>query len=121
MRKRQEIELADRHLELLTEWEEIKAAGFRLLDKAARKVSRQLHKRMRVEVTAAAEREPLLEILRGEIGGRRSEALERTRQSPALSLPQFVQCCRDGADRLNATYVIPLSQAGRLANAPPRP
>ena len=117
--QRQETELADRRLELLTEWEEVKAAEFRLLDKAAWKVSEQLHNRVRVEVTAAAERAPLFETLRSEIGGRLSEALECIRQSPALSLPQFVQCCRDGADTLNETYAIPLSQAERLANAPP--
>ncbi len=117
--ERQKNEIADRRRELLAEWEEVKAAEFRLLDKAARKVSRQLRNRVKVEVTASAERNPLVETLRSEIGGRLSEAIQRIKQSPDLSLPQFVKCCRDGAESLNRTYKIPMSQAERLANASP--
>lgn len=108
-------EQEDRRFALLTEWEDIKAAEFRLLDRAASYVSRQLRNRVTIKVTAARERESLCETLKEEIGGRLSETLDRIRQLPYLSLPEFVQCCRDGADKLRQTYSIPLAQAERLA------
>ena len=96
-------EQEDRRFALLTEWEDIKAAEFRLLDRAASYVSRQLRNRVTIKVTAARERESLCETLKEEIGGRLSETLDRIRQLPYLSLPEFVQCCRDGADKLRQT------------------
>ena len=117
--KRQEEELANQRLALLAEWEEIKATEFRLLDKAARNVSQQLHNRVKVEVTASGEREPFFAALKSEIGGRLSEAIEHLRKSQDLSLPQFVKCCREGAESLHRTYTVPMAQAQRLVNASP--
>ena len=85
------------------------------VDKAAKKVSRQLRDRVQVEVTSAGNREPLFELLRDEIGGRLSEAVESLRNAPGLSLTQFVDACRSGADELRATYGITPSQTERLA------
>ena len=117
--ERLEKELADRRSVLLAEWEEVKATQFRLLDRAARTVSRKLRNRVQVEVTAAGNREPLCEVLREEIGGRLSEAIDQIRKSPDLSLPQFVKCCRDGAEAIQETYSIPPAQAERLCKATP--
>ena len=117
--KRLEKEHSDRRLALLVEWEEVKATGFRLLDRAAKTVSRKLRDRVSVEVTSAGNRGPLYETLRSEIGGRLAEAVEQLARSLDLSLPQFVKCCRDGADAVNKTYSIPPAQAERLAKASP--
>ena len=65
-----------RRRELLTEWEELKAAEFRLLDRAARRVGRKLRNRVQVEVTAGGDRQPLRQLLRVEVGGRLSEAID---------------------------------------------
>ena len=115
--KRLEKELLERRRTLLAEWEEIKAEEFRNLDRAAQEVSKELLSRVQVEVAAAGDREPLLRLLRDEIGGRLSEALAILAQEEDFSLPQFVDSCRTGADAVHQTYKIPPAQAQRLAEA----
>ena len=115
--KRLKKELLERRRTLLAEWEDIKAEEFRGLDRAAQAVSQKLHPRVQVEVTAAGNREPLLRLLRDEIGGRLSEALAILAQEEDLSLPQFVDSCRTGADAVHQTYAVPPTQAQRLAEA----
>ena len=90
----------------------------RLLDRAARKVSRKLRDHVQVEVNAASDREPLFRVLRDEIGGRLSEAIDRLEQAPDFSLPRFVGCCRTGVEEVQKTYAIPSAQAERLAKSP---
>ena len=114
-----EIEQSQRRLTLLAEWEDVKAAEFRLLDRAAKSVSRRLRTNVQASVTAAGDRDVLFEVLRDEIGGRLSEAIEQLRKADDFSLPQFVKCCRDGAEALQDTYAVPPSQAERLSNATP--
>ena len=113
-----EEEHQQRRRSLLVEWEDVKAAEFRLLDRAARRVNRKLRDRVNVEVTSAGNREPLVDMLRDEVGGRLSQAITGIRQSPGISLPEFVVCCRDGSEAVQRTYAIPPSQAEKLANAP---
>ena len=115
--RRLEAERTDQRRALLAEWEDVKAAEFRILDAAARKVSRQLLNRVQVEVTGAGDREPLFRLLRDEVGGRMSEAFDRLRSVPELSLPQFVDACRSGVEALRKTYGITPSQAERLADS----
>ena len=105
--------------ELLDEWEEIKAEEFRLLDHAARSVSGKLRNRVQVDVAAAGNREPLFELLKGQVGGRLSEAIDQLGTAPELSLPHFVECCRKGSKELQDSYSIPAAQAERLAKATP--
>ena len=113
--RRLETEQSKQRRTLLAEWEDVKAAEFRTLDQAARRVSRQLRNRVQVEVAGAGNREPLFELLRGEIGGRMSEAVESLRTVPELSLTQFVDACRSGAYTLRNMYGITPGQAERLA------
>ena len=114
--RRLEKEHADRRRTLLAGWEDLKAAEFRTLDRAASEVSRRLRNRVRVQVTGAGNREPLFELLRDVIGGRMSEAIESLRRTPELSLPQFVDACRSGATKLRDAYGITPGQAKRLAD-----
>lgn len=114
--RRVEKEQASQRRELIVEWEDIKAAEFRALDKAGRKVSKQLSDRVRVEVSAAGNREPLFQLLRDKIGGRMSEALDRLKTAPELSLTHFVDACRSGAEALRDSYDMTPSQAERLAD-----
>ncbi len=117
--RRLEKEHDDQRRTLIAEWEDIKAAEFRTLDLAARNVSEKLGNRVQVEVTGAGNREPLYMMLREEIGGRMSEAVESLRNSAELSLTQFVEACRSGAPALRATYGITPGQADRLAAGEP--
>ena len=112
-------EHADRRRNLLAEWEELKAQQFRYLRTASDEVNRKLRRRVQVAVVAAGNREPLLDALRENVGGRLSEALTILRGYPDLSLPEFVERCRQGRDAIQKTYAISPAQADRLASATP--
>ena len=112
-------EYAERRRTLLAEWEDLKAEEFRILDRGAKKVNKKLRQRVQVEVTAAGDREPLLQLLRNEIGGRLSEVIDALAKVKELSLPQFVFNCRTGVDAIQKTYLLPSAQAKRLADGSP--
>ena len=114
---RLEREHSARRRTLLTEWEDIKAEESRLLDRASRSVGRKLHERVQVAVTTAGNRHPLSKVLRDEVGGRLSEAIESLEKVQEFSLPEFVASCREGAGALQKKYALPPSQAQRLAEA----
>lgn len=101
---------------LLAEWEDTKASEYREIQNAARKVSRKLRDRVRVEVTMAGNRDPLEQLLR-EVGGNVSAALERLRTMEQLSLPDFAQRCREGKEALMQRYGLPSGSAERIAQA----
>lgn len=117
--RRVEKEHADRRRALLAEWEDFKAAEFRRLDRAAKKVNQNLRDKVQVEVTAGGDREPLFRILRDEVGGRLSESIDSLRATRDLSLTQFVEGCRAGNDALNKAFGITPAAADRLAKAEP--
>lgn len=101
---------------LLSEWEDIQASEYREIEAAAKKVSRKLRDRVRVEVTMAGNRDPLEQLLR-EVGGNLTAALERLRETEHVSLRDFAQCCRDGKDALMQRYKLPAGSAERVAQA----
>ena len=107
-----------RRRKLLTEWEDTKASEYRELESAAKKVSRKLRERVRVEVAMAGNREPLEQLLR-EVGGNLAAALERLRSAEHLSLPDFAQRCREGKEALVKHFGIPSGSAERIAQAAP--
>ena len=119
LRKQQRAESLERRRTLLAEWEDLKAEGFRSLERAAKRVSRKLRDRVQVEVTASGDRQPLFEVLRSDVGGRLSEAIGGLSTACDLSLPQFVEACRRGADAVQQIYSLPPTQAARLADATP--
>ena len=114
-------ELATHHAhrrQLLADWEDVKAAEFRAIEAAAKKVSRKLRDRVKVEVAMSGNREPLEKLLRDEIGGNLTAVLERLRERADLSLPDFAQRCREGKDALIKHYVS-AGGAERIAQADP--
>lgn len=114
-----EKEHVDRRRAMLAEWEDVKAEEYRRLDRAAKKVNQKLRDRVQVEVTAADDREPLFQILRNEIGGRLSEAIDSLRLVSDLSLTTLVDACRAGSTALTQGFGITPAQAERLAKATP--
>ena len=116
--QRLEEEHSARRRALLVEWEDVKAEEVRLLNQAASNVEEKLRGRIKVEVTAAGNREPLFELLRNEIKGRLSEAIDALRQDQHLSLPELVDACRTGTEAVQKIYTIPAAQADRLVKAP---
>ncbi|MBI3917896.1 MAG: AAA family ATPase [Betaproteobacteria bacterium] len=115
--KRTFKELEEYRRKLLDEWEDVKAQEFRNLERAAKKVSRKLSSRVRVQVSFAGNREPLFEVLRQDVGGRLSETIDALRSNGALSISAFAQAIRVGAAPLVLDYGIPATQADRLAKA----
>jgi len=101
---------------LLSEWEDIKAGEYREIETAARRVSRKLRDRIRVEVTMAGNRDPLEKLLR-EVGGNLAAALDRLKSEDQLSLPELAQRCRDGKESLVEHYKLPSGAAERIAQA----
>jgi DNA repair ATPase RecN len=114
------LEEHERHRRnLLAEWEDTKTGEFRQLETAAKKVNRQLSRRVRVQVAFAGNRAPLIQLLREQVGGRLSEALDMLKQVKQLSLKELADACRAGRDTVSQKFGIPPSQADRLAQAPP--
>lgn len=116
--RRDEHELATRRRNLLAEWEEVKAGRFRELERAAKKVNHELAGRVRVRVTPAGDRAPLVGLLR-EVGGRLSEAIEALRRCDDLSLPELAAAWRSGPEALSKRFAIPPAQAERMVQAAP--
>jgi len=103
--------------QLLANWEDVKAAEFRSIEQAAKRVTRKLKDRVRVEVTMAGNREPLEKLLREELGGNLTAVLERLESRTDLSLPDFAMRCREGKDSLIRHYGFPPGGAERIAQA----
>jgi len=68
-------------------------------------------------VTSAGNRESLFELIRNEIGGRMSEAIESLQNARELSLTRFVEACRSGSEALRTSYRLTSGQAERLASS----
>ncbi len=109
----------ERRLALVAEWEDVKAGHFRLLDRAAIRVSSNLQNRVRVQVTFGENLDQLDNLLRSEIRGRLRETIDRLKQVHQFSLPEFVKACRSGSEKLKSDYNIPPLQAESIANAEP--
>src|SRR5205823_5120232 len=104
---------------LLSEWEDIKAAEYRAIARAARKVSSKLANRVRVEVTMGANREPLERLLQEAVGGNLRAAIERLKTREQLSLTELAGKSREGRDALMQTFGLPQGAAERMAGANP--
>jgi predicted ATPase len=101
--------------QLLADWEDVKAAEFRSVEAAAKKVTRKLKDRVRVEVAMSGNREPLEKLLREEVGGNLTALLDRLRERTDLSLPDLAQRCREGKDALVKHYGLPPGGAEKIA------
>ena len=119
LQQQQESEYLNRRRALLAEWEDVKAAEFRALDRAAQNVSGRLTGRVQVEVTAAGNREPLAALLRNRIGGNLKSTIDKLAGLDTMSLVNLAAACREGADALIDAYGLTRSQARNIAEAGP--
>ena len=108
-----------RRRNLLAEWRDLEQEEFQKLQRAAKKVTKQLSSRVRVTVHFEGNREPLMNLLRDKIGGRLSETLDLLRARTDFSLAEFVDACRNGRDELGKKFSLPPAQADRLAQLDP--
>ncbi len=102
--------------DVLEKWEEFKAAQFRELERAAKRVTRKLASHVQVGVTANGDRTELEEQITS-LGGRLADTIKCLGAADSLSLQQLAQACREGKQALVDHYYIPEAQAERLASA----
>lgn len=102
----------------LATWEDLKRERFQRLEKAARKVSRELPDRLRVTVRYGADRTALLDLIK-QRPGRFAEASAALAKTEQLSLGALAQALRFGKEQLNNEFGIPVAQGEKLAAAGP--
>jgi chromosome segregation ATPase len=102
--------------EALKDWEDILAAEYRALEKAAKRVTRKLANRVQVTVMANGDRTELDSHIRS-LSGRMADTVNALRDVTPLSLQTLSQACREGKDKLVEQYGIPPAQAEKLAVA----
>jgi len=115
--RRLESEYHGRRQNLRVEWEDAKREEFQILDRAGKLVTRRLRGRVRVRVAFAGNREPLFQLLRGEIGGNLAKTIERLRECQDLSLTELADTARKGAEDLRDRYLLTPAQAKNIAEA----
>jgi PHP family Zn ribbon phosphoesterase len=101
--------------EVLAKWDAAKAEDFRELQKAARKVSRRLKDRVRVNVRPSASLDQLETVIRKYCAGNISQALERLRNKQDLSLSDLGTAIIDGSPSLITKYGFSQVSAERIA------
>lgn len=111
--------LQQRRRNLLAEWEDLRTREFQRLERAARRVSKALEQRVRVNPRISGDRTSLVALLKQRIGGRLSETVEVLGTEANLSLRELTATARDGGGALAERYGLAPSQAKRLAEAPP--
>lgn len=112
-----EAQYAEHRRAYLKEWQRLKDEEFHLFARAARRVSYKLHGRVCVKVKA--DREPLFQFLRDEMGGQLKKTIDILSRDKMFELSQFVENCRKGAEAVRQHYpTITQWQAKSLAAAP---
>lgn len=102
--------------ELLAKWDAAKAEDFRELQKAARKVSKRLKDRVRVNVRPSASLDQLESVIRRHCSGNISQALERLKNEEGLSLTDLGTAILEGAPVLVKKYGFSQVSAERIAH-----
>jgi hypothetical protein len=98
----------------LAAWEDLKRERFQKLERAAKKVSRELPDRLRVAVRYGADRTALIDLLKKRPGGRLAETISALDRKAGFSLSAFAVALRAGKDVLAKEFDIPATQGERL-------
>ena len=101
--------------EVLAKWDAAKAEDFRELQKAARKVSKRLKDRVRVNVRPSASLDQLEAVIGKHCSGNFSQALERLRNTENLTLTDLGSAILEGAPALVKKYGFSQVSAERIA------
>lgn len=98
---------------LLAEWDDVRTREFQRLEKAAKKVSKQLGI-VRVRPEFSGNREPLVQLLET-LGGRMTATTETLKGMANLSLTALAAACRSGKDELTDKFGVTPAAATRLS------
>jgi DNA repair ATPase RecN len=116
--QRSVAELEQRRRNLLAEWDDLRTSEFQALQRAAKRVSKALERRIRVTVRFSGDRSLLVALLKKRISGRLSETIDALMAEPDLSLRELASAARGGREMLAARYKLAPAQAEKLAAAP---
>lgn len=108
--------LQQRRNDLLA-WEDLKRERYQRLERAAKKVSKELPNRLRVTVGFGRNRDLLANLLKEELQGRLSETIAALSGDWDLSVASLADTCRKGSADLTFDFAIPQAQADRMAKA----
>lgn len=109
-------ELEQKRRNDLVRWDDLKRERYQRLERAAKRVSKELPGRLRVTVVYGGNREMLRDLLK-QCGGRLSETTTAICEKPDLSLSALAEACRQGVGELVKQFNIPKTQAERLIQA----
>lgn len=98
----------------VSEWEQLKAEHFRLLDQAAKRLSRAVEWRVRVTVEPGGSKEPLRKLCAESLEGATKPICDRLLATTKFSLPQLVAASRSGAAALKGQFNLTQAQSDRL-------
>jgi DNA repair ATPase RecN len=115
--QRSVAELEQRRRNLLAEWDDLRTSEFQALQRAAKRVSKALERRIRVTVRFSGDRSPLAALLKKRISGRLSETIDALMAETDLSLRELASAARGGREMLAARYKLAPAQAEKLAAA----
>lgn len=107
----------DDRRQVLDQWGELRRQRFEALQRAAKKVNRELQGTVKVTVTFEGDRSPLANLLKEKIGGRLKESIDRLLTVESLSLRELSGACRAGAEALQDKYSISATQADLICKA----
>jgi hypothetical protein len=115
--KKQTTAIEEKRRNALAAWEDVTGDEFRELERAAKRVNKQLSGRVNVAVSFAGNRQSLESHIRS-LGGRLTEAIAALSSRDSLSPLELAKACRAGKDTLAKNFGLPPNQAERLAVAP---
>ena len=104
---------------LTDEWENLKQSEYQEIERAAKKVSKELRERVRVKVTNAGYKAPLIVLLKEILGGTviNKANQDRLSERESLSVSAFAQACRDGKDDLVKKFGLTPAAAERVVES----
>lgn len=102
---------------VLVEWNDVRSEEYRQLERAAKRVTRELAGRVEVQVKFSGNRESLFQLLREKVGGRLKSAIETLAAREDLSLVELADACRAGRETLTENFGISGAAADQLAQA----
>lgn len=119
LKKELETELLNRQ-SLLSQWEDIQSEEFRSIEKAAKRVSKKLKGKVRVDIIFGRNLDSLFKLLREEVGGHLSAVIDRLGRLDQLSLRDLANQCREGKEALIREFNFPPGAAERISQSNPK-
>lgn len=102
---------------LVVQWESMQAEEHRRFEKAAQRVQNKLSKRVRVDVIMSGNIDPLINLLKEEVGGQLSTWIDRLKIHEKLSLRGLAEACREGVNSIESKFGASKAIAERISQA----